>query len=92
MQSLKRWFWPIIVAAAVVSLFANRGFRRLFANELALRRLNHKLDALQKEEGDLHTQIQKLKKDDVTLETAARKDLGYLKPGELEYRFPPPKP
>jgi cell division protein FtsB len=91
MQGLGRWLWPLIAAAALVSLVANRGFRRLAANALAIRRLDQRVQVLSKEEIELHSQIERLKRDDQTLESAARKELGFLKPGEVEYRFPPPK-
>ena len=32
-----------------------------------------------------------MKSADGSLERMARKDLGFIKPGEIEYRFPPPK-
>jgi cell division protein FtsB len=87
----RRWLPTIVALAAILSLLINRGFRRLVSNTLAIRSLERRLTGLNKEEADLNSQIGQLKKNDVVLENAARRELGYLKPGEVEYRFPPPK-
>lgn len=87
----RRWLPTIIAVAAILVLLINRGFRRLVSSTMAIRRLEHRLTGLNKEEADLNLQIVQLKKNDVVLENTARRELGYLKPGEVEYRFPPPK-
>lgn len=87
----QRWIPRVIALAAILSLLLNRGFRRLVSNTLAIHGLEHRLADLDKEQRDLTVQMEQLKKNDVVLENAARHELGYLKPGEIEYRFPPPK-
>jgi len=87
----RRWLPTLIALAAILVLLINRGFRRVVSNTLANRRLENRLTGLNREEADLTSQIDQLKKNDVVLENAARRELGYLKPGEVEYRFPPPK-
>ena len=87
----RRWALPLLIVAALGALLLNRGFRRVVTNFLSIRADERRLSALQKEEGELKTQIERLKRNDAALENAARKELGYLKPGEIEYRFPPPK-
>jgi cell division protein FtsB len=87
----RRWLPTLVALAAILSLLVNRGFRRLVSNTLAIKRLEQRLAGLNNEEVELNTQIEKFKKSDVVLENAARRELGYLKPGEVEYRFPPPK-
>ena len=76
---------------AVLSILANRGFRDLISNTLALKRLQGRLVDLKKEETDLKFQVDLLKKNDIVLENSARHELGYLKSREIEYRFQPPK-
>ena len=78
----------LLVAALMLG---TSGFRRLVSRWLELRRLKVELSRLKTEESKLQTRIQASQKAGPELERAARKDLGYLKPGEVEYRFPPPK-
>ena len=81
--------WLLGVAAAAV-LFGNSGFRRLTANCLELRRLKREYSALVQEEASLHGQLDRAHSG-FAVESAARRELGFVKPGEIEYRFPPPK-
>ena len=85
----RRWaaVGALIVAAI---LLGNRGFRRMATNYREVRRLRRELTVLKTEETTLTSQIHEARKNDSTLETAARHELGYIKPGEVEYRFPPP--
>jgi len=78
------------IAAIVIILFGNRGFRRLLSNTIYLRRLNSGIVALKEEQARLKARIAAVRGDDVELERVARKELGYLKSGEVEYRFSPP--
>ncbi|MBI4345900.1 MAG: septum formation initiator family protein [Elusimicrobia bacterium] len=81
------------VAAAIVAVMVgNSGFRRLVSRWRELRRLRAELAELKAQEAKLQVRIQASRRAGPELERAARKELGYLKPGEVEYRFPPPKP
>lgn len=95
LQSLARFFslhWPRLLAGAALSavFFGNQGFRGLARNWLELRRLRHEIAALKSEQGRLAERMRLLNEGDSALERVARKELGYIKPGEIEYRFPPP--
>lgn len=71
-------------------LLGNQGFRAWVANWTTLRRLEGELAGLKAEEERLQGRIEAVRSDDLVLERTVRKELGYLKPGEIEYRFPPP--
>jgi len=70
--------------------FGNGGFRSLTRNWLELRRLNMEILALQREEQELDGRLKALRSGDGPVERLARRELGYIKKGEIEYRFPPP--
>ncbi|MBI4385848.1 MAG: septum formation initiator family protein [Elusimicrobia bacterium] len=81
----------LAVALALAILFANQGFRRLVLNALELRRLKREHASLKTEGVEMRKQLERLRKSDFAVESAARRDLGFVKPGEIEYRFPPPR-
>lgn len=85
--------WPrLLLAAALVALFfGNAGFRSLIGNWRELRRLRADIARLQAEEGELAGRLKILRAGDGGVERVARKELGYIKKGEIEYRFPPPE-
>ncbi|MFH2203663.1 MAG: septum formation initiator family protein [Elusimicrobiota bacterium] len=86
----RRWLYAAAAAAAAALLLGNQGFRTVVKNTLLLRRIHREL-ALEKEDArQLERSIKAVSSDDRALERAVRKELGYLKPGEVEYRFPPP--
>lgn len=85
----KRWLW-LTVAIAAAAAFGNAGFRRLVTRWWEVRRLEGELKQLEAERSVLEGRIEGARRAGPDLERAARRDLGYLKPGEVEYRFPPP--
>ncbi len=80
----------IILLALTIFLLANRGFRSLIKNYLELRRLKNQKIELKSEELGLEKSFSTMKEPG-QIEHTARKELGLIKPGEIEYRFPPPK-
>ena len=86
----RRWVYVAAAIAAASMLFGNKGFRRLISNTLLLRRLDAEKGALDLEEKRLKELVAAAKNDDKALERIIRKELGYHKPGEIEYRFTPP--
>jgi len=78
----------VLVAAL---LLGNRGVRSAVANGLGLRRVHAELSDLEREEKRLNERIEAVRSDDLALEKAARRELHFQRPGEVEYRFPPPK-
>ncbi|MFI5361690.1 MAG: septum formation initiator family protein [Elusimicrobiota bacterium] len=88
-----REHWPRLLAAAALLLvfFGNAGFRSMVSNWMELRRLRSEISSLDREEKDLDAKLKALRSGDGGVERAARRDLGYIKKGEIEYRFPPPE-
>jgi cell division protein FtsB len=92
-REFAREHWPrLLVGAALVWVFfGNAGFRSMVSNWLELRRLRGEIVALDRDEKDLDSRLKALRSGDGGVERAARRDLGYIKKGEIEYRFPPPE-
>ena len=87
----RRWLPVVIVVFIFLLLFGNSGFRRVVRQTLLLRSLRREMALLKEEEAELKKQVVLADNDERALERAARKELDYRKPGEYEYRFPPPK-
>lgn len=85
--------WPRILLGAglLAVLFGNAGFRSLVGNWIELRRLRAEILRLEAEEKELDVKLKSLRAGDGGVERLARKELGYIKKGEIEYRFPPPE-
>jgi cell division protein FtsB len=88
-----RAHWGRVLAGAGLLLvfFGNGGFRALARNWLELRRLDGEIVSLQREEKELDAKLKALRSGDGPVERLARRELGYIKKGEIEYRFPPPE-
>ncbi|UPT75075.1 MAG: septum formation initiator family protein [Elusimicrobiota bacterium] len=85
------WGRLLIGALLVFVFFGNGGFRSLTRNWLELRRLNNEIVALERDEKELEARLKALRTGDGPVERLARRELGYIKKGEIEYRFPPPE-
>ncbi len=85
-KSWKRWAWIIFFIAI---FFVNRGFRLLTRNWLELHKVNAQKALLSKEIQDKTRELKELS-DPSVLELKARKELDFIKKGEIEYRFTPP--
>ena len=85
--------WPRLLAGGglLFVFFGNAGFRSMVSNWMELRRLKGELSQLDRDEKDLDARLKALRAGDGGVERAARLDLGYIKKGEIEYRFPPPE-
>ena len=79
----------IILISLAIFLLVNRGFRSLTRNYLELRRLRNQKIELESEKLSFEKSL-KAMKEPGQIEHTARKELGLIKPDELEYRFPPP--
>lgn len=84
------WGRLLLGAALLFVFFGNGGFRSLTRNFLELRRLDREIVDLEREEKDLGERLKALRAGDGPVERLARRELGYIKKGEIEYRFPPP--
>jgi len=80
----------VIILLLAVFLLTNRGFRALIKNSLEYRRLKNQKIALDAEKIRLENNLREIKEPG-RIEETARKELGLIKPNEIEYRFPPPK-
>ena len=78
--------------ALLAVLFGNQGFRSLVRNWIELKHLRGEIASLQKEETRQSDNLHAFRADDLSVERMARKELGYIKKGEIEYRFNPPPP
>jgi cell division protein FtsB len=85
--------WARLAATAILLgvFFGNSGFRALVGNWWQLRRLKTELAALEKEEVMHAERLKLVRAGDRALERMARRELGYVRKGEIEYRFPPPE-
>ena len=91
MRWIKRWIKYILIAAIALFLFANQGFRNLVRNYIELRHLRKQRLHLKQDNVSIEKELDLLNTQNDYIEKAARKELGLVKPGEIEYRFPPPK-
>ena len=87
----EHWRRLAIGAALLFVFFGNAGFRSMVSNWMELRRLKREIVQLDGDEKDLDAKLKALRSGDGGVERAARRDLGYIKKGEIEYRFPPPE-
>lgn len=86
--------WRRLLLSAVVLgvFFGNQGFRSLVRNYFELRHLKQEIASLESEESRQAQRLKLLRAGDGSIERMARRELGYVKKGEIEYRFPPPGP
>lgn len=77
----------IVIAAALVYLAINPNARRLVRQEIGRRKMLEKIAALERENTRLAAEIKLLETDDAYYSASVRRELGMLKPGEVEYRF-----
>ena len=91
-KAMARDHWGRILFYALLAavFFGNQGFRSLVKNWLELRRLRSEIVSLERQQEQLEGKHKSLRSGDIPLERMARKELGFIKPGEIEYRFTPP--
>ena len=68
-------------------LFGNSKFRRVVTGYFRMNKMKREVVNLEEENERLKQQIDLVKEDPFYIEEIARKELGLLKPGEIEYRF-----
>ncbi len=86
-----RWGWAIGLAAAVFFLFANAGFRDLVARTREKCRMDRNLVHLRTDHQTLSKEWTQIQQDPSYTEYLIRKNLGYVKKGEVEYQIVKPK-
>lgn len=68
-------------------LLSNDNVRTYWSRKQYLIRLQKRLDAMRRSNQTLAMEIRRLETDSKTLERHARRELGMVQPGEIEYRF-----
>lgn len=71
----------------VLLLFGNQGFHKLWSLFWEKRRLDASVTQLRTDHAALSQELQRLKEDPSYTEYLIRKNLGYTKKGEIEYRI-----
>lgn len=89
--SRKRWLRVAAGAGLFAVIAGNGGARSLVTSWLELRALKKEIAALEDEERRLEQRLKAMKGGDASLERLARQELGFVKKGEIEYRFTAPK-
>lgn len=71
-----------VTAVLLLNLLGNRGLPAVLQARREFEREGQSLDRLKTENDRLRSEIQRLRVDDEAVEEAARRDLGYIAPGE----------
>jgi len=87
-----RAHWPRIVLSVLLLavFFGNQGFRSLVSNWIELKHLRTEIGDLRQKQGQLSQEMKLMQPGQAPFERVIRRDLGWVKKGEIEYRFPPP--
>ncbi len=83
------------LAAAIIMLAAiggERGYRDVRRQRAQLSRLRAEVASLTRENARLLEEVRDLRKDPFVVEQIAREKLGYARPGEVVFQFPPEHP
>jgi cell division protein FtsB len=79
------YFWGLVIV--LVFLFGNGGFRKMIRRYWEIHKLQNQIAQLKKENELLKQQIYLLEEDTSYIERIARRELGLISAGEVEYRF-----
>ena len=77
----------IVGAVLFLLFFSSDGFRKLFRRYWEIHKLKSEIVQMKKENALLHSEIYYLGQDSSYIERVARKELGLISSGEVEYRF-----
>lgn len=80
-----------LTVGLVAVFFGNQGFISLVRNWAELRQLRRQIAGLEVHKSQEADRLKLIASGDSAVERLARRELGYIKKGEIEYRFPPPK-
>lgn len=87
MKLSRRKIFIIAGALLLVWLFANEGFRTMVRRYWELHKLGNELETLKKENANLRKEIYLLETDQSYIEYIARRELGVISQGEVEFTF-----
>jgi cell division protein FtsB len=91
LEPRKTLFWWMAGALVALLVFGNQGFREWIKAAQEKRRVEKSLTNLRSEKERLSRELAWLKNDPTYFEYLIRKNLGYVKKGEVEYRLTKPK-
>jgi len=83
----KRWITGLALIGGALYLFANAGFRDLVSRTREQRRLGRVLIQLRDDHETLTREWARIQQDRSYTEYLIRKNLGYVKKGEVEYQI-----
>jgi cell division protein FtsB len=91
MRLFRRFWFPALLACyallVVSTLTGERGLLHLWKLRQEQRVLEAQVFALLRENEDLRSRIRRLQTDDEFFEKVAREELGFVRKGEIIYRF-----
>lgn len=87
MNLSKNVIYIILGCIVLLIFFGNSGSRRLARRYFEIYKLKGELEQLKKENMLLKKEVYLLQNDPLYIERIARKELGLIAPGEIEYRF-----
>jgi cell division protein FtsB len=79
----------LAVGVLLFLIFFNQGVWRTFERKREIRDLERQIARVQEESLDTKKKIDSYKSDKLYLDVLTQKELGYLKPDEIEIRFVP---
>lgn len=94
-RTRKIFIFVVLLIAGVVTVAAvtgDRGYLDVRRQRARMQELQAEVSALNMENVALLEQVRALRKDPYTVEKIAREKLGYARPGEIIFRFPPDQP
>jgi cell division protein FtsB len=87
MKFTRRNIVIIVGSLVLIWLLANEGFRTMIRRYWEIHRLNQELETLKKENISLRKEIYLLEGDQSYIEYIARRELGVISQGEVEFSF-----
>jgi len=90
MRITKKKIYIIGITIVVLFIVSSKGFRNLIKRKIELSKIEKELLQIEEENKQLTNEIRMLEKDKTYQEYLIRRELGYIKPDEIEYRFKKP--
>jgi cell division protein FtsB len=87
MKGLSRWKWAFAALAAAGFFLSNEGTRSYWKRKRYLKELEARLEEIRASNKNLEHEIARFQNDPRAVEQLARRELGLIQPGEIEYRF-----
>ena len=87
MNGFIRWKWLIIGLCALGLFLSSEGTRSYWKRKRYLKELQTRLENLRTSNKNLALEVERFKSDPRAIEQVARRELGLIQPGEIEYRF-----